>query len=92
MMYEDITLTCKECGKSFQFTAGEQEFYAAKGFSNHPLRCKECRTRRRREAYAGICAACGKEARVPFLPKEDRPLYCAECYAQIKAEREGNRI
>ncbi|MFR1110405.1 MAG: zinc-ribbon domain containing protein, partial [Anaerotruncus colihominis] len=27
-MYTDKTLTCKECGSEFVFTAGEQEFYA----------------------------------------------------------------
>ncbi|MBO5779091.1 MAG: zinc-ribbon domain-containing protein, partial [Clostridia bacterium] len=31
-MYQDITLKCKDCGKEFVFTAGEQEFYAEKGF------------------------------------------------------------
>ena len=31
-MYEDKTLICKECGAEFIFTAGEQEFYASKGF------------------------------------------------------------
>ena len=31
-MYEDKTLVCKECGKEFVFTAGEQEFYAERGF------------------------------------------------------------
>ncbi len=29
-MYEDKTLRCKDCGKEFVFTAGEQEFYASK--------------------------------------------------------------
>ena len=29
-MYEDKTLVCKECGKEFVFTAGEQEFYASR--------------------------------------------------------------
>ena len=42
-MYEDKTLICKDCGKEFIFTAGEQEFYAEKGFENEPVRCKECR-------------------------------------------------
>ena len=28
-MYEDKELVCKDCGKTFVFTAGEQEFYAA---------------------------------------------------------------
>ena len=31
-MFEDKTLKCKECGADFIFTAGEQEFYAEKGF------------------------------------------------------------
>ena len=44
-MYEDKTLVCKECGNEFVFTAGEQEFYAEKGFVNEPQRCKACRDR-----------------------------------------------
>ena len=31
-MYQDKTLICKECGQEFVFTAGEQEFYAERGF------------------------------------------------------------
>ena len=42
-MYEDKTLRCKECGNEFVFTAGEQEFYAEKGFMNKPKACKACR-------------------------------------------------
>ena len=42
-MYEDKTLKCKECGNEFVFTAGEQEFYAERGFQNEPQRCKACR-------------------------------------------------
>ncbi len=41
--YEDKTIVCKDCGKEFVFTAGEQAFYAEKGLSNAPVRCKECR-------------------------------------------------
>lgn len=46
-MYEDKTLVCKECGAEFVFTAGEQEFYAEKGFQNEPQRCKACRDARK---------------------------------------------
>ena len=46
-MYEDKTLVCKECGEEFVFTAGEQEFYAEKGFVNEPQRCKSCRDARK---------------------------------------------
>ncbi len=49
-MYEDKTLVCKECGNEFVFTAGEQEFYAEKGFTNEPQRCKACRQARKNAA------------------------------------------
>ncbi len=39
----DKVLICKDCGKEFTFTAGEQEFYAEKGFTNEPKRCPDCR-------------------------------------------------
>ena len=29
-MFEDKTLVCKDCGKEFVWTAGEQEFYASR--------------------------------------------------------------
>lgn len=93
-MYEDKTLTCKECGKEFVFTSGEQEFYAEKGFQNEPQRCKECRDARKAAAksarvmYDAVCAACGTDCKVPFKPTEDRPVYCSECFAKMKEEQE----
>ena len=95
-MYQDKTLICKDCGKEFVFTAGEQEFYAEKGFENEPQRCRECRQARKngtaagaprpkREMFTAVCASCGKEARVPFKPRDDRPVYCSECFAKMRA-------
>ena len=90
-MYQDITLKCKDCGEEFIFTAGEQEFYAEKGFQNQPQRCKTCRDARKnagktpREMFVTTCANCGKEAKVPFQPNSDRPVYCSECFAAMKA-------
>ena len=52
IMYEDKTLVCKECGQEFVFTAGEQEFYAERGFQNEPQRCKACRDARKNAARA----------------------------------------
>ena len=39
----DKTIVCKDCGKEFIFTEGEQAFYKEKGFDNDPVRCPECR-------------------------------------------------
>ncbi len=44
--YRDMELICRNCGEKFIFTAGEQEFYADKGFLHEPTRCPRCRSRR----------------------------------------------
>ena len=93
-MIEDKTLVCKECGKEFVFTAGEQEFYAEKGFQNEPQRCKACRDKRKnagrvpKEMFTCVCAYCGKDAKVPFQPSNDRPVYCSECFAAMKQNQQ----
>ena len=76
--------------KEFVWTAGEQEFYASRGFENQPQRCKPCRdarknsTRGERQMFDAVCASCGKTCKVPFQPREDRPVYCSECFAKMK--------
>ena len=91
-MYEDKTLVCKECGKEFVFTAGEQEFYAEKGFVNEPQRCRDCRQARKnaahpqREMYTAVCAACGKEARVLPAPGGP-PCLLQRMFARMKEEQ-----
>lgn len=40
---EDKKIVCRDCGKEFLFTVGEQKFFAEKGFTNDPVRCPECR-------------------------------------------------
>ncbi len=52
-MYSDETLTCVDCRNPFSFTAGEQEFFAAKGFQNKPNRCPDCRAARKAQRGAG---------------------------------------
>lgn len=95
----DTTLTCRDCGQSFTFTSGEQDFYASRGFSE-PTRCPDCRAVRKaerdrggssggggqRQMYATTCASCGQEAQVPFEPRGDKPVYCSDCF-----NKRGNR-
>jgi CxxC-x17-CxxC domain-containing protein len=90
MAFEDKTLVCSDCQKEFVFTAGEQEFYEQRGLLNEPRRCPECRQMRKRarrgprEMHQAICASCGAECEVPFVPREDRPVYCNECFANMR--------
>ena len=96
MALTDKTLTCRECGQEFTFTAGEQEFYQSRGLQNEPRRCPECRAARRRggsygssrAAYPAVCASCGVETTVPFEPTEGRPVYCKDCYIRMKESGE----
>ncbi len=122
MSFTDKTLTCRDCGSEFTFTAGEQEFYAQKGFDNEPTRCQSCRRARKMQrdsgggdhsygssgSYGGggsyssgggynrseriqhetVCSNCGRQTTVPFVPRGDRPVYCADCFAQ---QRSGGR-
>lgn len=46
----DETLYCRECGKAFLFTAGEQAFYRQRGVLARPGRCPACRLARRKNA------------------------------------------
>jgi CxxC-x17-CxxC domain-containing protein len=93
MEYRDKILKCVECGAEFVFTAGEQMFFADKGFKNEPKRCKPCKTKRGQSNGMGTssfhrvetkttCSQCGKETTVPFKPTQGRPVYCRECFQQ----------
>ena len=86
--FEDRSLSCRECGTTFVWTAGEQEFYHQKGLLHEPQRCPDCRKKAKAERGAAraahkhdvICSDCGKQAQVPFEPRMDRPVYCSECF------------
>ncbi len=91
-MFEDKTIICKDCGEPFLFTAGEQGFYLEKGLLNEPLRCTACRDQRRlertesaRQESTVVCADCGVEATVPFVPRLNRPVYCDGCFQRARS-------
>jgi CxxC-x17-CxxC domain-containing protein len=102
-MYQDETLACVDCSRSFTFTSGEQEFFAQKGFTNKPNRCTDCRAARKagrggsggggnsgggnREMFKATCSQCGGVAEVPFQPRGDKPVYCRDCFASRPSYR-----
>ncbi|HEY1074881.1 MAG TPA: zinc-ribbon domain-containing protein [Patescibacteria group bacterium] len=94
MPYQDQTLTCRDCGKSFVFTARDQEFFAEKGFTNAPTRCKDCRVLKKKApagAPAGAgsankalfkitCKKCGKVGEMATEPRKPEDVLCSECF------------
>ncbi|MBI4212748.1 MAG: zinc-ribbon domain containing protein [Chloroflexi bacterium] len=106
-MYTDKTLTCRDCGQTFAFTAGEQEFFASRGFQNDPSRCTSCRAARsqsggsgysgggyeprERQMFPAVCSDCGKDTQVPFQPRTDRPVYCSDCFETHRPRADASR-
>lgn len=124
------TLTCRDCGTTFTFTEGEQDFYAGKGYSE-PSRCPDCRAAKKASRSGGygdsygssygsgggygssggyggggggggygrgertmtqvVCANCGKDTEVPFVPRGDRPVYCSDCFGTMGGGGGGGR-
>jgi CxxC-x17-CxxC domain-containing protein len=108
MSYSDKQITCVDCGTGFTFTAGEQESFATRGYTNEPKRCQPCRAAKKqsmgggssygggsnsygssgpREMHPVVCATCGKDTQVPFLPRGDKPVYCSDCYRKTNPVR-----
>ncbi len=102
MAFKDKTLECSDCGNEFTFSVEDQEFFQSKGYTNEPKRCPECRQARKaqqygnggyggyrspRQMFPAVCADCGKETEVPFEPREDRPVYCSDCFRKVRSSR-----
>ena len=92
MEYHDKVLKCAECSEEFVFTAGEQMFFADKGFKNEPKRCKDCKAKRSQGPGQGngtvqrvetktTCSQCGKETTVPFSPRRAARCIAANAFS-----------
>lgn len=85
MYFSDKTLTCKDCGENFLFTAGEQDFYRQKGLQNEPGRCHDCRNRRKQQALTNnnqqqpAAVNPANATPQPLVIREVSKVVCAEC-------------
>ncbi len=96
MSFQDKSIQCLDCGTTFTFTAEDQDFFKSRGYTNEPKRCPECRQSRKsehngnssyraqRQMFPVTCAECGKNTEVPFQPRNDKPVYCGDCYRKLR--------
>ena len=45
--------------------------------------------RQERQMYSATCSSCGQEARVPFQPRGDKPVYCSNCFTPKQSSGYG---
>ncbi|MGI5844528.1 MAG: CxxC-x17-CxxC domain-containing protein [Candidatus Xenobium sp.] len=96
MLQDRCMPPCRDCKKEWTFTVLEQALQIERNQEHDPSRCQECRDKRkaRRERgevqgrngrrdqtfYQATCAGCGGPAKLPFKPRNDRPVYCQDCH------------
>ena len=88
-MSVDSTLTCRDCGQSFTFTAGEQSFYTSRGFSE-PSRCPNCRAQRKADRDGGYSSYGGGSGRGS---RQMHSVTCSSCgqEAQVPFQPTGDK-
>lgn len=75
--FQDKTLTCRDCGAQFTFTASEQAWYKEKAFTNEPTRCPSCRAKRKAER--GSFGGGGNFRGGDRGPRQMFKAICADC-------------
>jgi CxxC-x17-CxxC domain-containing protein len=60
-VFTDRIINCLDCGIEFLFTAGEQDFFAQRGFTEAPKRCPSCRAARKAARAQSSYAVAGGE-------------------------------
>ena len=77
MTYQDKSLQCTDCGVTFTFSAGEQEQYASRGYTNEPKRCLPCR--QARKSQTGGSRERSSYGQGYSSPRQMYPVKCAQC-------------
>jgi CxxC-x17-CxxC domain-containing protein len=80
LAFSDRELTCRDCGSTFIFTSGEQEFYATKGLQHDPVRCPSCRANRRTMRPEDREEAPSYGVFVSWGGRTPRQLHAATCH------------
>ena len=80
--FENLPSRCPSCRAArkarMSGTSGSGGGYDGGGYSSRRVA---------RQMYPAVCSACGKDTEVPFQPRGDKPVYCSDCFAQVRAQR-----
>jgi CxxC-x17-CxxC domain-containing protein len=72
--YQNEPKRCPDCRRYRRNNQSAGSIGAQRGssFSSEP-----------RQLFTTTCASCGGEARVPFQPRNNKPVYCSACFSKM---------
>ena len=73
--FQDRCLVCADCGGDFTWTAGEQLFYAEKGLTFSPKRCKACKEQKNMQ----LTTPTWSHAKHDASERVEAQVQCADC-------------
>jgi len=90
-MHRAVCDNCgKECEVPFRPTQGKP-VYCSNCFENQRGGSDSARFERRdsgrseeRQMFDAVCADCGNNCKVPFMPSSDKPVFCSNCFGSKK--------
>ena len=81
--FEEEPKRCRSCRAARRsFPSNREDRKVQQGTQQQPQQQRQNYTQK--VYHSTICMECGAEARVPFVPSGDRPVYCRECFIQKK--------
>ena len=82
---------CPECRSARKASSGGSGGYSSGGYGSggYSSGGGGGYGRQDREMFSATCASCGNEARVPFQPRGDKPVYCSDCFSKTRASGGG---
>jgi CxxC-x17-CxxC domain-containing protein len=91
MSFQDKSIQCSDCGTTFTFSAGEQEQFASRGYTNEPKHCPSCRQERKARQYGNSGNSYGNDSY--RLIRQMFPARGSECGkdTEVPFESRGGR-
>jgi len=87
MAFTDRDLTCRDCRAQRKLMSPEdRDFTPAYGVY------ASWGGRTPRQLHVASCAQCAGMTEVPFRPRDDRPVYCSDCYGDLRKKQEAQEV
>ncbi len=87
--FDNEPTRCQDCRAVRKAARGESGGYGSGGGYSSGGGGGGGYGRQEREMFSATCSTCGQEARVPFQPRGDKPVYCSNCFTPRQTSSYG---